>query len=91
MSLKVCAVTALLLAVLCINQSQEKPAAVLNRCICRGGTLHINVNNIKALQIIPIPNCPLQLVATLKSGRRLCLNSKFKYLWKRRLNKITKV
>ncbi|XP_078284403.1 stromal cell-derived factor 1-like isoform X2 [Rhinoraja longicauda] len=87
MSLKVCGVVILLIGVLCINLSLEKPSAVLNRCMCRGGASQINVRNIKGLQLIPIPNCPLQLIATLKNGRRICLHSKFLSLWKKKVNR----
>ncbi|XP_055517584.1 stromal cell-derived factor 1-like [Leucoraja erinacea] len=82
MSLKVCVVVVLLIGVMYISLSHEKPTAVLNRCMCRGGAAQINVRNIKGLQLIPIPNCPLQLIATLKNGRRICLHSKFLSLWR---------
>ncbi|XP_062926393.1 stromal cell-derived factor 1-like isoform X1 [Mobula hypostoma] len=82
MSVRLCAVLALLIGTLCINLSQAKPTAVLNRCMCRGGAAQINVRNIKGLQLIPIPNCPIQLIATLKTGRKICLHSKFLSLWR---------
>ncbi|XP_032868446.1 stromal cell-derived factor 1-like [Amblyraja radiata] len=85
MSLKVCVVVVLLIGVMYINLSQEKPTAVLNRCMCRGGAAQINVRNIKGLQLIPIPNCPIQLIATLKNGRRICLHSKFLSLWRNKV------
>ncbi|XP_067828709.1 stromal cell-derived factor 1-like isoform X2 [Heptranchias perlo] len=91
MSVKTCAVLVLLLGILCINLSQGKPTAVLNRCMCKGGAAQINVRNIKGLQLIPIPNCPLQLIATLKTGRKICLHSKFLYLWNKKVNRKAKM
>ncbi|XP_067876777.1 stromal cell-derived factor 1-like [Heterodontus francisci] len=91
MSVKMFAVLLLLLGILCINLSQGKPTAVLNRCMCRGGAAQINVKNIRGLQVIPIPNCPLQLIATLKTGRKICLHSKFLYLLQRKRNSRAKI
>ncbi|XP_051897486.1 stromal cell-derived factor 1-like isoform X2 [Pristis pectinata] len=91
MSMKLCAMLVLLIGTLCINLSQEKPTAVLNRCMCRGGATQINVRNIKGLQLIPIPNCPLQLIATLKTGRKICLHSKFLNLWRKKVNRQSKM
>ncbi|GCB70384.1 stromal cell-derived factor 1-like [Scyliorhinus torazame] len=90
MIVKTCAVLLLLFGTLCPNLTQGKPAAVLSRCMCRGGAMQINVKNIRGLQVIPIPNCPLQLIATLKTGRKICLHSKFLYLWERKLNRQAK-
>ncbi|XP_078055761.1 stromal cell-derived factor 1-like [Mustelus asterias] len=87
MNTKTCAVLVLLLGTLCISLTRGKPTAVLNRCMCRGGATQINVKNIRGLQVIPIPNCPLQLIATLKTGRKICLHSKFLYLWERKTNR----
>uniref|UniRef100_UPI00398EF8B4 stromal cell-derived factor 1-like n=1 Tax=Pristiophorus japonicus TaxID=55135 RepID=UPI00398EF8B4 len=90
MSVKACAVLVLILGSLCISLSRGKPTAVLNRCMCKGGATQINVKNIKGLKVIPIPNCPLQLIATLKTGRKICLHSKFLYLWERKINRQAK-
>ncbi|XP_078386868.1 chemokine (C-X-C motif) ligand 12a (stromal cell-derived factor 1) [Cetorhinus maximus] len=90
MIVKTYAVLLLLLGTLCINLTQGKPTAILNRCMCRGGATQINVKNIRRLQVLPIPNCPLQLIATLKTGRKICLHSKFLYLWERKLNRQAK-
>ncbi|XP_048419439.1 stromal cell-derived factor 1-like [Stegostoma tigrinum] len=90
MIVKTCAVLLLLLGTLRMNLTQGKPTAVLNRCMCRGGATQINVKNIRGLQVIPIPNCPLQLIATLKTGKKICLHSKFLYLWERKINRQSK-
>ncbi|XP_069741419.1 chemokine (C-X-C motif) ligand 12a (stromal cell-derived factor 1) [Narcine bancroftii] len=91
MSTKLSPVLVLLIVSLCISLSQEKPTAILNRCMCRGGAAQVNMRNIKRLQLIPIPNCPLQLIATLKTGKKICLHSKFLSLWRKKVNRQAKM
>uniref|UniRef100_UPI00398E4E4E stromal cell-derived factor 1-like n=1 Tax=Pristiophorus japonicus TaxID=55135 RepID=UPI00398E4E4E len=81
MNMKSCVLIALLVGVTCINQSCEKPSSIMNRCKCRGGTTRLSPNSIQKLTVLPIPNCPLQIIATLKNnGDKVCIHPKTRWL-----------
>ncbi|XP_072439307.1 stromal cell-derived factor 1-like [Chiloscyllium punctatum] len=72
---------ALLIGITCINWSWEKPSSIINRCKCRGGTTRLSPNSIQKLMILPIPNCPLQIIATLRNnGDQICIHPKTRWL-----------
>ncbi|XP_078055440.1 stromal cell-derived factor 1-like [Mustelus asterias] len=81
MSVKSCVFIALLLGAACINLSWGKPSSIINRCKCRGGTTRLSPNSIQKLMVLPIPNCPLQIIATLKmNGNQICIHPKTRWL-----------
>ncbi|XP_067828707.1 stromal cell-derived factor 1-like [Heptranchias perlo] len=81
MNVKSCVLIALLVGVTCINLSCEKPSAIIHRCKCRGGTTRLSPNSIQKLMVLPIPNCPLQIIATLKNnGDQVCIHPKTRWL-----------
>ncbi|XP_072139009.1 stromal cell-derived factor 1-like [Mobula birostris] len=76
-----CVLFVLLIGMTCIDLSREKPSSIMNRCKCRGGTLRLGPNSIQKLTVLPIPNCPLQIIATLKNnGDQICIHPKTKWL-----------
>ncbi|XP_038638972.1 stromal cell-derived factor 1-like [Scyliorhinus canicula] len=81
MNVKSCVFLALLVGVACINFSWGKPSSIINRCKCRGGTTRLSPNSIQKLMILPIPNCPLQIIATLKiNGDQICIHPRTRWL-----------
>ncbi|XP_041032362.1 stromal cell-derived factor 1-like [Carcharodon carcharias] len=81
MNVKSYMLIALLVGVTCINLSWEKPSSIMNRCKCRGGTTRLSPSSIQKLMVLPIPNCPLQIIATLKNnGNQICIHPKTRWL-----------
>ncbi|XP_078284648.1 stromal cell-derived factor 1-like [Rhinoraja longicauda] len=81
MNVKSCVLIALLLWIACINRTYGKPSSIINRCKCRGGTKRLGPNHIQKLIVLPIPNCPLQIIATLKNnGGQVCIHPKTRWL-----------
>ncbi|XP_032868567.1 stromal cell-derived factor 1-like [Amblyraja radiata] len=85
MNVKCCVLIALVLAIICINWTQGKPSSIINRCKCRGGTKRLHPNHIQKLIVLPIPNCPMQIIATLKNnGGQVCIHPKTRWLRNRK-------
>ncbi|XP_051897646.1 stromal cell-derived factor 1-like [Pristis pectinata] len=81
MNVNCCVMIALLVGITCIGMTREKPSSIINRCKCRGGTLRLGPNSIQKLMVLPIPNCPLQIIATLKNnGDQVCIHPKTRWL-----------
>uniref|UniRef100_V9KHA3 Stromal cell-derived factor 1-like protein n=1 Tax=Callorhinchus milii TaxID=7868 RepID=V9KHA3_CALMI len=81
MNVKTCALISLLIGIACINLSCEKPSSISYRCRCRGGTTRLHPGMIRKLLFLPIPNCPPQIIATLKyTGEQICIHPRTRWL-----------
>ncbi|XP_043912703.1 stromal cell-derived factor 1 isoform X2 [Protopterus annectens] len=67
-------------AVVCFTPSHEKPMSLTQRCRCRYFDSGVYKHQIKQLKIINNGNCPIQVLATLKSNKQVCLNPETKWL-----------
>ncbi|XP_066548954.1 chemokine (C-X-C motif) ligand 12a (stromal cell-derived factor 1) isoform X2 [Amia ocellicauda] len=74
MDLKVIAVVTLLMVTMCIHVSHAKPFSLGERCWCRSSENTVPKSSIKQLKFLNTPNCPFQVIATLKNNKEVCIN-----------------
>ncbi|XP_014352198.1 chemokine (C-X-C motif) ligand 12a (stromal cell-derived factor 1) isoform X2 [Latimeria chalumnae] len=81
MDVKAAAMITLVLVTLCVHTSYEKPIGLSQRCWCRYSEKVVHRGNIKQLKIRATPNCPLQVIATLRNnGKQVCVDPEVKWL-----------
>ncbi|XP_015201921.1 chemokine (C-X-C motif) ligand 12a (stromal cell-derived factor 1) isoform X2 [Lepisosteus oculatus] len=80
MDLKAVAVTTLLMVTLCLQESNAKPFSLGERCWCRGTESFVPKSSVKQLKFLNTPNCPFQVVVTLKNSKEVCISPQTKWL-----------
>ncbi|XP_028651443.1 chemokine (C-X-C motif) ligand 12a (stromal cell-derived factor 1) [Erpetoichthys calabaricus] len=91
MDVKALAVLALLLLTTCIDLSQEKPFSLAEKCWCRSTEKNVKKHIIRQLKFMNVPNCPLQVIATLRNSKQVCLDLEIKWLQQYLQNALNKI
>ncbi|KAK6487469.1 stromal cell-derived factor 1-like isoform X1 [Huso huso] len=91
MDVKALAIITLLMVTMCIHVSHAKPFSLGQRCWCRTPEKSVHKNNVKNLKFLNTPNCPLQIIATMRNDKQVCLDPETKWLQQYLKNAINKI
>ncbi|XP_018580683.1 chemokine (C-X-C motif) ligand 12a (stromal cell-derived factor 1) isoform X2 [Scleropages formosus] len=74
------ALSALLALAVYAHVSAAKPISLVERCWCRSTVNSVSPRSIRELKFVQTANCPIQVIAKLKSSKEVCINPDLKWL-----------